>query len=184
MIFGSNNQDMPSSNRTVTIIGAGLAGLAAAYDLHRAGWKVTVLEARERVGGRVFSVRKFSSGLVAEGGGEFIDQQHARMLAYVKEFNLSLGEVGSWRGQTDDWGAYAGKAGLGHDANVWGFDLDSEFEKMWVALAELGKQVPDPMHPETAPNAKELDKRSSADWIEAQDLVHPLARRVQHLALQ
>ncbi|MEP7136979.1 MAG: FAD-dependent oxidoreductase [Chloroflexota bacterium] len=168
---------MSLNNRTVTIIGAGLAGLSAAYDLHRAGWKVTVLEARERVGGRVFSVRKFSNGLVAEGGGEFIDQQHARMLAYVKEFNLSLGEVGSWRGQTDDWGAYEGKAGLGHDPSVWGFDLDGEFEKMWVALAELGKQVPDPMHPESAPHAEELDKKSSADWIEAQSAVHPLGRQ-------
>jgi monoamine oxidase len=168
---------MPSNNRTVTIIGAGLAGLSAAFDLHRAGWQVTVLEARERVGGRVFSVRNFSNGLVAEGGGEFIDQHHIRMLAFVREFNLSLGEVGSWRGQTEDWGAYEGQAGLGHDSKVWGFDLDHEDEKVWSALAELGKQVPDPMRPELAPNAKELDNRSSADWIGALD-VHPLARRV------
>ena len=59
---------MDSNNRTVTVIGAGLAGLSAAYELQRAGWRVTVLEARDRVGGRVHSLRYFSDGLVAEAG--------------------------------------------------------------------------------------------------------------------
>jgi len=86
---------MRVTNKTVTVIGAGLAGLSAAYDLHRAGWKVAVLEARGRVGGRVVSVRSFSNGLVAEGGGEFIEDSHTRMLAYAKQFNLQLGRVGS-----------------------------------------------------------------------------------------
>src|SRR5258706_4451451 len=166
---------MTSNNRTVTIIGAGLAGLSAAYDLHRAGWQVTVLEARARVGGRVHTLRSFSDGLVAEAGGEFIDKQHTRMLAFAKEFKLVLGEVGSWQGQTDDWGAYEGEAGQSNDAKVWGFDLGNEYEHVWSALAELGKEVPDPLHPEAAPHAKELDTQSAADWLNAQD-VHPLAR--------
>ncbi len=166
---------MTSNNRTVTIIGAGLAGLSAAYDLQRAGWQVTVLEARNRVGGRVYTLRVFSDGLVAEAGGEFIDKQHARMLAFAKEFKLALGEVGSWQGQTDDWGAYEGKAGQSNDVKVWGFDLGNEYERVWSALAELGKQVPDPLHPETTPHAKELDAQSAAYWLNAQD-VHPLAR--------
>ncbi len=159
---------MKTNDKSVTIIGAGLAGLSAAYDLHNAGWQVTVLEARDRVGGRVHTLRNFSNGLVAEAGGEFIDKHHTRMLALVKEFNLSLGEVGSWQGQTDDWGAYEGKAGQSNDINVWGFDLGKEFDSFWTALAELAKEVPDPAHPESAPNAKELDKQSSADWLNAQ----------------
>ncbi|MBL8080029.1 MAG: FAD-dependent oxidoreductase [Anaerolineales bacterium] len=167
---------MSNQNNSVIVIGAGMAGLSAAYDLHRAGWHVIVLEARSRVGGRVFSLRNFSNGLVAEGGGEFIDEHHTRMLAYAKEFKLSLGEVGSWQGQTEDWGAYEGKAGQQNDISVWGFDLGNEYEKMWAALAELAKHVPDPSHPETAPNAKELDKQSAADWI-AQQNAHPLARK-------
>ena len=166
---------MTSNNRTVTIIGAGLAGLAAAYDLQRAGWNVTVLEARNRVGGRVHTVRSFSDGLVAEGGGEFIDKQHTRMLAFAKEFKLALGEVGSWQGQTDDWGAYEGKAGRSNDVNVWGFDLGNEYDRIWGTLAELAKYVPDPLHPETASNAKELDEQSAADWLNAQ-AVQPLAK--------
>ncbi len=166
---------MKFNDKSVNIIGAGMAGLAAAYDLHRAGWQVTLLEARNRVGGRVHTMRGFSNGLVAEAGGEFIDKHHTRMLAFAKEFKLSLAEVGSWQGQTDDWGAYEGKAGQSNNINVWGFDLGNEFDNMWVALAELAKQVPDPANPESAPNAKELDKRSSADWINVQ-AAHPLAR--------
>jgi monoamine oxidase len=168
----------PRSNqeKTAVVIGAGLAGLSAAYDLNRAGWQVTVLEARDRVGGRVHSIRNFSNGLVAEGGGEFIDKHHTRMLAYAKEFKLSLGEVGSWQGQSGDWGAYDGKAGHQNDANIWGFDLGREYEKIWGALANLAKEVPNPAHPNSAPNAKILDKQTAADWINTQP-VQLLARR-------
>ena len=61
-----------TKDKTSNYCGAGLAGLSAAYDLQRAGWRVIVLEARGRVGGRVYSVRSFSNGSVAEAGGEFI----------------------------------------------------------------------------------------------------------------
>jgi monoamine oxidase len=167
---------MEINDKSVTIVGAGMAGLSAAYDLHRAGWQVTVLEARDRVGGRVHTLRGFSNGLVAEAGGEFIDSHHTRMLAFAKEFSLSLGEVGSWQGQTDDWGAYEGKAGRSNNSQLWGFDLGKEFDKIWIALAQLAKQVPDPAHPESAPEAGDLDRQSSADWLNAQTAQPLLAR--------
>ena len=103
---------MTSTNdKTVTIIGAGLAGLSAAYNLQRAGWRVTVLEARYRVGGRVYSVRSFSNGAVAEAGGEFIEDSHSRMLALARQFDLKLGRVGSWQAQDGDWASFEGKSG-------------------------------------------------------------------------
>src|SRR5205085_12420339 len=43
--------------RKVVILGAGIAGLVSAYELRRAGWDVTVLEARDRVAGRVWTIR-------------------------------------------------------------------------------------------------------------------------------
>jgi monoamine oxidase len=173
---------MHTKDRTVTVIGAGLAGLSAAYDLHRAGWKVTVLEARDRVGGRVYSLRNFSNGLVAEGGGEFIAESHTRMLAYARLFDLKLGRAGSWQGQDEDWGWFEGKAGRMSDAGIWGVNLHDEVEKVWRALAEMGDLVPDPHEPQTAHNAELIDQRSTADWIHALD-VHPLAKQdfIQHI---
>src|SRR5258705_11345570 len=171
-----------TKDKRVTIVGAGLAGLSAAYDLHRAGWQVTVLEARDRVGGRVHSVRSFSNGLVAEAGGEFIEDSHRRMLALANQFDLKLGSVGSWQGQRGDWGAFEGKSGPMSDASIWGTNLHSEIEKIWTALAELGKHVPDPTHPQAAREAERLDRQSTAEWINTLD-AHPLAKQdfIQHI---
>ena len=173
---------MDLNNRTVTVIGAGLAGLSAAYELQRAGWTVTVLEARDRVGGRVYSLRNFSKGLVAEGGGEFIEETHTRMLAYAEQFNLKLGRVGSWQGEDNDWASFEGKAGPMSNADIWGTNLHEEVEKIWLALAELGELVPDPHQPQEARNAGLIDKRSTAEWVHSLD-VHPLAKQdfIQHI---
>ena len=58
------------------VIGAGMAGLAAARDLHDAGTQVTVLEARGRLGGRVFTDHQFSD-IPVELGAEFIHGDNA-----------------------------------------------------------------------------------------------------------
>jgi monoamine oxidase len=73
------------------VIGAGLSGLAAAYALKRAGWRVTVLEARNRTGGRVLSYRfKENPQLVCELGGEWVGASHERLQALCKEFQIEL----------------------------------------------------------------------------------------------
>jgi monoamine oxidase len=168
---------MISTNyRTVIVIGAGLAGLSAAYDLHRAGWRVTVLEARDRVGGRVHSMRKFSDGLVAEGGGEFIEASHTRMIALAKQFGLQLGVSGSWQRQAEDWASFDGKFGRVSDVDLWGISLAEEIERSWRAMSGLGQYVPDPYQPQAARDAERLDSQSALDWINALD-VHPLAKK-------
>ena len=173
---------MTLNHRTVTVIGAGLAGLAAAYDLQRAGWTVIVLEARPRLGGRVYSLRSFLHGQVAEAGGEFIEERHTRMLSFAREFSLPLGRVGSWQAQDEDWASFEGRSGRLSDSGLWGTDLREGVHQIWRALAELGKLVPDPEQPQAAPEASRLDQQSALDWIHSLN-AHPLAKShfVQHI---
>ena len=73
----------------VVVIGAGLAGLRAATDLVATGATVQVLEARGRVGGRVFSHR-FADGQTCERGAEFIDASHTEVLALASDLGLAV----------------------------------------------------------------------------------------------
>jgi monoamine oxidase len=82
---------LTGSAKKVLILGAGMAGLVAAYELSKAGHDVTVLEARTRPGGRVHTLRQpFSDGLFAEEGAARIPENHDLTLKYVKEFALPL----------------------------------------------------------------------------------------------
>jgi monoamine oxidase len=75
----------------VVVVGAGIAGLHAAYRLHQADVDVTVYEASDRAGGRMFTGRgQFADEQVCELGGELIDTNHRFMFALAEEFGLSL----------------------------------------------------------------------------------------------
>jgi monoamine oxidase len=75
--------------RSCIIIGAGLAGLAAGYALVKKGWKVHILEARERIGGRVLSYQfDQTQTVVCELGAEWIGDKHLEMLKLCRELHL------------------------------------------------------------------------------------------------
>ena len=81
----------PAIRRHVIVVGAGLAGLAAALRLKEAGWEVSVLEARSRPGGRVYTLREpFADGLYAEAGAARIQDTHEYTLRYARQFKLTL----------------------------------------------------------------------------------------------
>ena len=81
----------PGRKTRVVVIGAGFSGLAAAYQLQKAGHEVTVLESRNRIGGRVFSHHiDPKENLIVELGAEWIGNSHARIRELCGELNLVL----------------------------------------------------------------------------------------------
>lgn len=75
----------------IAIVGGGIAGLNAAYQLKKAGLQATVYEASNRLGGRMQSATgAIAPGLVSELGGQLINTDHADMLALVEDFGLTL----------------------------------------------------------------------------------------------
>ena len=78
----------------ILIIGAGMAGLSAAFELVAQGHDVTILEARTRPGGRVFTLREtFADGLYADAGAMQVYDSHQRGQRYIKQFGLELDPI-------------------------------------------------------------------------------------------
>src|SRR6185503_11593618 len=77
--------------KKILIVGAGMAGLCAGYELTQLGHDVTILEARMRPGGRVQTLREpFADGQYAEAGAARIPDNHDLTLKYVKLFDVAL----------------------------------------------------------------------------------------------
>ena len=82
---------MRLSGTSVIVIGAGLAGLSAAVQLRKDGARVMVVEARDRVGGRVLTIRDvFANDQHAEAGGDFIDQGQEDIRHLADEYGLTV----------------------------------------------------------------------------------------------
>ncbi|HEX4800485.1 MAG TPA: FAD-dependent oxidoreductase [Sphingomicrobium sp.] len=105
---GAENFSLPhgsGAGRSVVILGAGIAGLVSAYELQRAGYRVTVLEARDRIGGRSWTIRggdkivqigrpdqlaTFASGQYFNSGPARIPSTHRLILSYARRFGVQL----------------------------------------------------------------------------------------------
>jgi phytoene dehydrogenase-like protein len=88
----------------IVIIGAGAAGLMAARELARAGKRVTIVEARDRCGGRIHPLRAAEFGYPAEGGAEFVHGEAPVTHGLLREAGLSLLPI-----QGTQWTAADGK---------------------------------------------------------------------------
>jgi monoamine oxidase len=171
--FAQGALERRGAPRKVVIIGAGLAGLSAGYELTKAGHDVTILEARTRPGGRVHTLRDtFAEGLYAEAGAARIPDHHHFTLKYAALFGLTLdpfqptelASVYYVRGRRF-------KVRPGQDVE-WPYELTPEERRLglsgmrqkyiWSMLSEVG-DVTDPSWP--PPDAlKKYDQMNRSDF--------------------
>src|SRR5205814_1669729 len=145
---------------TVLIAGAGLAGLAAARDLSALGANVTVIDARDRVGGRVWTIRDgFGDGQHAEAGGDIIDEAQHEIRDLCREVGLKLTRI--LRG------------GFGYvrtDASGTPRVVSRDAYRAWDRLAKcLGDAIRPYRLAEQrwdTPIATDLARRSVAQWLD------------------
>ncbi|MFO1396791.1 MAG: NAD(P)/FAD-dependent oxidoreductase [Burkholderiales bacterium] len=148
----------------VVIVGAGLAGLAAAHALARAGVHAAVYEGSTRIGGRCWSERQaFADGQVAERGGELIDTSHATLRALVPELGLELDDLLATEPAGSEPVAWFDGAPYGVA------DITRDFVRVLPAVerdaALLGDELP--TFDRHTPAQRRLDRLSAAQWIDA-----------------
>ncbi len=80
-------------SKKIIIIGAGASGLMAALQLSKAGFKVEILEARDRVGGRIHTIKNSSFSIPVEAGAEFIHGRLPVTLGLLKEYGIKYHEA-------------------------------------------------------------------------------------------
>jgi len=165
----------------VVVVGAGLAGLSAARDLALGGADVLVLEARERVGGRVEQISVDDERPV-QLGGEMIGRAHTAYLGLVEELGLTLASTyTSVAGAT----TYDLVDGVRRSEDGFPFETAAEradydrVERLFGALAA----TVDPEDPWSHPDAARLDGLSWAAWMRSVDALPSTLRAVEAGAL-
>ncbi len=155
-----------SSGEHVIVIGAGLGGLACAYELQKAGIDVTVLEARSRPGGRVRTYRDpFADDLYAEMGAEYVDSSDKYAREYCSQFGLDILPARQYdgiyvRGKKYDIQRFKDyKQKLPYDGTVGGklFGQEFEYVQRWVEMIKDPNNLPH--------EVMELDRMSAAQLL-------------------
>src|SRR5205085_3667442 len=150
------------AQRRIAIVGAGLAGLAVAEALDRAGLHARLFEAAPRVGGRCWSERRAFGDQIAERGGEFIDTAHDEILALAARLGLELDDVL--------------EAEIPDTAPLWWFDdaaytlasATADLQGLVPALDADARALGDtlPTYARATPAQRALDRMSAAAWID------------------
>lgn len=146
----------------VIVVGAGVAGLTAAWRLRQAGVAVRLYEAQERIGGRMFSLRDhFADGQVCELGGELIDSGHVRIRALAAELGLVLDDLSE-----DPTHAFG---------DIWFHEgkrySEVEILRAFAPLAEAIRRDADTLPDEeityaTPGGCEALDRESMTQWLD------------------
>ncbi|MBB3054391.1 flavin monoamine oxidase family protein [Mucilaginibacter gotjawali] len=149
-----------SSEGSIAIIGAGIAGLNAAYQLQKADIKSTIYEASDRIGGRMFTLRdEFGKGLTTDIGGEFVDTTHTDILQLTNELGLSLYDL-----RKDELARktfYFGGKRYNED------DLKAALKPFVAQLVKDIKSLPDIISYKAAAQFEHLDKQTITGYLSA-----------------
>jgi len=147
-----------STNNRVVIIGAGIAGLNACYQLKKQGIHATVYEASARVGGRMFTMKdEFGKGITTDIGGEFVDTTHTEIIQLMKEFGLSFYDLREDKLEPKEL-YFGGK----HISNK---ELRDAFAPFVDKLVTDIKSLPEKISYKTADSFKQFDNQSITEYI-------------------
>lgn len=155
---------MTEITRDVVVVGAGAAGLTAANELRKAGLSVVVLEARDRVGGRLWT--DVVDGAMLEIGGQWVSPDQEALKETIAELGLE-----TYSRYRDGDSVYIGRDGQRRRFTGEIFPVAPETEKEIVRLIELLDAMVaevDPDRPWEHPDAEALDRISFEAWLEEQ----------------
>lgn len=171
-------RDAASVQAPVLVVGAGIAGLTAAYRLRQAGVPVDIVEASYRVGGRLVSLTNVPSDLgTVELGGEFIDSRHTHVRALANELGLTLADLRE------------ADAGLEREILYFQGQRISE-SKVIEAFAPLAQRIErdlesistqDITYRSPSPDAVRLDRMSLAEYLDLEP-ISPLIKQLVQVA--
>lgn len=142
----------------VVVVGAGFAGLSAALQIVRAGRSVLVLEARDRVGGRVVN-RSIGNGEISEAGGQFIGPTQDRMAALARRYGVRTYATYS---QGDTVTIAGGVRTVGGFSPAIGPEYKSLIGRLQAMAASVSVDAP-----WNAAQARELDSQTLETWLDA-----------------
>ncbi len=149
--------------KKIIVVGAGFAGLAAAFELLSAGYDVTVVEARDRIGGRVHTLYDFIPGKTVEAGAELIGANHATWQAYAKLFNLEMLERTEYP-DSEKPTFMQGKLLTPKQAQSLWEEVDKYLDKYNALATKV-----DAFQPWKSPDAQKLDNRTVDSYIDEMD---------------
>ncbi|MBR8837522.1 MAG: FAD-dependent oxidoreductase [Stigonema ocellatum SAG 48.90 = DSM 106950] len=157
----------------VLVVGTGIAGLVAAYRLSQAGVPVDIVEARNRVGGRMFTVQNVAgTPIPVDLGGEFIDTNHTSLRSLVQELGLQIADL--YTAQKDliqEISYFQGRKVSDKEFLQWFAPLA---QKIKQDLATLGNKPLTSITYRTHNRAAiKLDNMSITDYLDAAR-IHPL----------
>lgn len=144
--------------RSIGIIGAGLAGLSAGYELRRRGYDVTIFEASDRCGGRTYTTHGLVKHHLMERGAELIGSNHPLWLNYADTFHLGFSDV-------QEYGDAPIKLGRNRLTHTQAKTLYREMGEALDFISARSKRIIDPFQPWTDPSAPAIDQQNVHDFV-------------------